>query len=166
MVKNSKGGYHKANARKDSIISSHKTRFVSDPSERYAKVTKLFGGNRCSVISSDGDTLSCVIRGKFSGKFKHSNLLSIDSFILVGIHHWASDKSICDLLHVYQPHDLVYLYPSFPSFFNPLLLYDSFNHSIDSYPYNHTSNPTSNHSIHNDLDHDHDLDIELDLSII
>ncbi len=121
MVKNSKGGYHKANARKDSLISSQKTRLVSHPSERYAKVTKLFGGNRCSVISSDGDSLSCVIRGKFSGKFKHSNLLSIDSFILVGIHDWASDKSFCDLLHVYQPHDIISLYPFYPSFFNPHL---------------------------------------------
>jgi len=157
MVKNSKGGYHKANARKDSAISSHKTRFVSDPSERYAKVTKLFGGNRCSVISSDGDTLSCVIRGKFSGKFKHSNLLSIDSFILVGIHQWASDKSICDLLHVYQPHDLVYLYPSFPSFFNPQLS-DSFNLFSTS---SNLSNTPSNHSIDHNHDHDHDFDLSI-----
>ena len=103
MVKNTKGGNHKNQARKDSYSnSSSKTRTSNDPNEIYATVSKIYGGKLCDVITSNGDTLSCTIRGKFSGKFKHSNLLSINSFVLVGIHDWATDKSKCDLLHIYS----------------------------------------------------------------
>ncbi len=103
MVKNTKGGNHKNQARKDSYShSSSKTRISNDPNELYATVSKIYGGKLCDVITSNGDSLSCTIRGKFSGKFKHSNLLSINSFVLVGIHDWATDKSKCDLLHIYS----------------------------------------------------------------
>ena len=128
MVKNNNGGYHKGNARKDSIGRSNKTRLSIDPSELYAKVTKLFGGNRCEVFTHTGLTLSCVIRGKFSGKFKHSNLISVNSFVLVGIHDWASDKSTCDLLHVYQINDLHSLSDFIPLLIDPSLPID---HSFD-----------------------------------
>ena len=133
MVKNNNGGYHKGNARKDSIGRSNKTRLSIDPSELYAKVTKLFGGNRCEVFTHTGLTLSCVIRGKFSGKFKHSNLISVNSFVLVGIHDWASDKSTCDLLHVYQINDLHSLSDLIPSLIDSSFHFDiPFDHHIDS----------------------------------
>ena len=135
MVKNFKGGNHKNQARKDSYSNhSNLTRLSQDPCEIYAKVTKLFGGKICQVITIDGITLSCTIRGKFSGKFKHSNLLSINSFVLIGIHDWASDKLLSDLLHIYQSHDLLSLSSIHPIFF--LLSFDnsiSFISSIDDH---------------------------------
>ena len=141
MVKNSFGGNKaKGHARKDNS-SSHKIRLSTSPLEIYAKVVKLFGGNRCDVITIDGDSLSCVIRGKFSGKFKHSNIISINSFVLVGIHDWASDKSISDLLFVYQHNDLAILSQFNPSFFS----LEHFNYS------NLTHNLTTHNLTHNPI---------------
>ena len=115
MVKNTKGGHHKNQARKDSYVSSYKTRLSLDPSEVYAKVIKLFGGNQCEVITILGDTVRCIIRGKFSGKFKRANLIALNSFVLIGFRDWASIASTADLIEIYSLSDLSSL-PNNPFF--------------------------------------------------
>jgi len=115
MVKNTKGGHHKNQARKDSYVSSSKTRLSMDPSEVYAKVIKLFGGNQCDVITIDGNTIRCIIRGKFSGKFKRANIIALNSFVLIGIRDWASNANTADLIDIYSNYDLLSL-PNNPFF--------------------------------------------------
>jgi hypothetical protein len=167
MVKNSFGGNKaKGHARKDNS-SSHKIRLSSSPLEIYAKVVKLFGGNRCDVITINGDSLSCVIRGKFSGKFKHSNIISINSFVLVGLHDWASDKSISDLLFVYQHNDLSILSQFNPSFFDSSIIHTSDFTLPYSFSINHNLNLIDNNNLdnNNDLHNDLHLDLHLDLDL-
>ena len=140
MVKNSTGGNKaKGFARKNYSNSGSSVRLSTDPSEIYAKVTKLFGGGRGSAISSDGNQLVFIIRGKFSGKNKYSNIVSVGSFILVGARSFASVDSIFDLLHIYNINDSfpISLFNSLPSIFDhfdlelPNLLVSNLNLDLD-----------------------------------
>lgn len=116
MVKNTKGGNHKFLARKDSYSYKTAVRIPIDPSERFAKVSKLVGGKLCIVITDDDITIPATIRGKFSGKFKRANHLSVGSFVLIGIHDWNLSKPSADILEIYSANDVLSLSYSF-SFF-------------------------------------------------
>jgi hypothetical protein len=143
MVKNTKGGHHKNQARKDSYVSSAKTRLSMDPYEVYAKVIKLFGGNQCDVITINGDTLRCIIRGKFSGKFKRANIIAINSFVLIGIRDWASNANTADLIDIYSNSDISSLpnNPFFISSFTPIPSIDYHYHNLlDNHIDNHIDN--------------------------
>ena len=148
MVKNTVGGNkQKGFARKDATSSKSFTRLSAHPSEVYAKVTKLFGGKICQVSTIDDLELKCTIRGKFSGKFKRANLLSIHSFVLVGIHDFNSSNPSCDLLEIYSSidfsslsllsdkHASFFSFESFPILpIDPLLIIDPlFDPLFDTY---------------------------------
>ena len=139
MVKNTCGGNkQKGFARKDAHVSKSKTRLSNDPNELYAKVTKLFGGKICQVITADDQELKCTIRGKFSGKFKRANLLTLNSFVLVGLHDFNTSNPSCDLLEIYDQSDL----SSLPN----LTLFDSTT-SISSNNIEFSSSLPSHHTI-------------------
>ena len=146
MVKNTKGGNHKFLARKDSYSSHSSIRVPTNPSERFAKVSKLFGGKLCQVITEDDITISATIRGKFSGKFKRANIISVGSFILIGIHDWNLSNPSADILEIYSPSDVLSLSSS--SFFNSVIP-----SSID---FIHTIHDPLHDTLHNPL-HDYDL---------
>ena len=99
MVKNTQGGHHKNQARKNSFVYSNKTRLSVNSSEIYAKVVKIFG-DQFDAITIDGNTVRVIIRGKFSGKFKRANLLTVNSFVLVGLHDFNTSNPSCDLLEI------------------------------------------------------------------
>ena len=104
MVKNTTGGSgHKSQARKlvDSGVSSK----VPEPSnefEVYATVTKLFGNGMCQVKTNNNLELVCHIRGKFRGRNKKNNLISVNSFLLVGLREWENPPKNCDLLFLFD----------------------------------------------------------------
>ena len=80
------------------------TRYSIEDGELYAIVLKLMGNNICEVLCIDGETRTCVIRKKFSGKGKRDNLLSRGKWILIGLREWQitnKEKEKCDLLEVY-----------------------------------------------------------------
>jgi len=116
MVKNDKGGHHKNRARKDNVpsVSHNKLRVVEEEGEKYAVVTKMLGGGMCHAECIDGKKRLCHFRGKFSGKNKRQNEISMNTWIIVGIREWESDKPVatgnkqslnqCDLLEVYSDH--------------------------------------------------------------
>ena len=126
MVKNTQGGHHKNQARKNSFVYSNKTRLSVNSSEIYAKVVKIFG-DQFDAITIDGNTVRVIIRGKFSGKFKRSNSLAVNSFVLIGSRDWSS-QNIFDLLEIYSINDLSSLSLLIPSFFDA----SSYILSIDS----------------------------------
>ena len=66
MVKNKKGGKgSKKIARKHVIdISQRTVRYVKEEGEMYGVVSKHFGG-QCEVVTSDGESRLCIVRGKF-----------------------------------------------------------------------------------------------------
>ena len=108
MVKNTSGGKHKNQARKNiGATSSRRLRTSDHPDEKYAVVTKMMGGSICHVHCINDIVYSCIIRGKFKGKSKRNNILSAGTWVLIGLREWAlkdavSNKlPICDLLECY-----------------------------------------------------------------
>jgi len=100
MVKNTTGGSgHKSQARKlvDSGVST-KVPELSSEFEQFATVLKMFGNGMCLVRTHAGIELTCHIRGKFRGRNKKNNLLSVDSHILVGLREWENPPKNCDLI--------------------------------------------------------------------
>jgi translation initiation factor IF-1 len=77
----------------------------------------MLGGSNCHVKCVDGVSRLCVIRGKFRGKGKRDNALSVGSMILVGMRDYESCKGkdkleTCDLLEVYRESDKTRLFSS------------------------------------------------------
>jgi translation initiation factor IF-1 len=112
MVKNTKGGNKSKGFARKNIIhkESARLRVSEDPLEIYAQVIKMLGGSMCQVISSDGETLLCHIRGKFRGRNKSSNILINGTWVLVGMREWEKEtiegklKNV-DLIEVYSESD-------------------------------------------------------------
>lgn len=109
MVKNSKGGKNsKRIARKHVIdLTQRIVRYVKEEGEMYAVVSKHFGG-QCEVVTSDGETRLCVVRGKFKGRQRRDNNIGLGTWVMVGIRDWevrGDGKTKCDLLYVYSDLD-------------------------------------------------------------
>jgi initiation factor 1A len=121
MVRNVTGGSkHKSQARKNVAPrggASGALRVVQEEGECFAQVERMLGGSNCHVKCVDGVTRICVIRGKFRGKGKRDNVLSVGSIVLVGMRDYESCKSsdkleTCDLLEVYRETDKTRLFSS------------------------------------------------------
>jgi len=114
MVKNTTGGSKtKGQARKfvNAPRQTSNIRLANDENELYAQVTKMLGNGMCHVLCIDGKTRLCHIRGKFRGRGKRDNLIGNNSWLLIGLRDWESDKNDiklnnCDLLEVYSPIDI------------------------------------------------------------
>lgn len=119
MVKNATGGNrHKGLARKNEVSNNTKLRISDCEEEKYANVTKMFGNGMCEVLCHDNKTRICIIRGKFRGKGKRKNFVTLGAIVLVGTRDaWSSDSDKCDLLELYDLNELeqLKLIPSFPS---------------------------------------------------
>ena len=112
MVKNNTGGNKsKKQGRKYAAPTleqqgQQKVRRVEEVGEIYAAITKIFGGTSCKVIDINGVTRDCIIRRKFnSAGGKRQNMISIGTWVLVGIRDWevrANGEQKCDLLEVYS----------------------------------------------------------------
>jgi translation initiation factor 1A len=115
MVKNTTGGSKtKGQARKfvNAPKQSASIRLSNDDCELYAQVSKMLGNGMCHVLCIDGKTRLCHIRGKFRGRGKRDNLIGNNSWLLIGLREWESEKNSetkfqnCDLLEVYSPIDV------------------------------------------------------------
>jgi hypothetical protein len=118
MVKNTFGGSKaKSFARKNlSIPSSSAFISPSSPFECIGCVHRLLGNGRClvKIIHSSITDIQCVIRNKFKGRSKRNNLISIGSYVLIGLYEWeAPNFKGSDLLHVYSDEDVSTLRNSF-----------------------------------------------------
>jgi initiation factor 1A len=114
MVKNTHGGNsHKKFARKDVVgKKSNRLREATDECEIYSIATKMLGNGMFKAVGIDGVERIVHIRGKFSGKGKRDNFVTLGNWVLVGLHEWATSDTIskkkmpqCDLLEVYSELD-------------------------------------------------------------
>ena len=110
MVKNKTGGnkakrFARKNVNADSVIN-RRIRFVTDEDEIYGIVTKVVGNGQAIVMCVDERERLCFIRNKFSGRNKHSNLVTLGSWVIVGLRSWETTKDgkleKCDLLEIYS----------------------------------------------------------------
>ena len=111
MVKNTGGNKTKGQARKfvisDDKKVSKKLRESEDPLEIYAQVEKVLGNGLYNVICIDGKNRLCHSSGKFKGRNKKDNFVSLGTWLLIGLREYetgANNKKLqnCDLLEVYN----------------------------------------------------------------
>jgi len=103
MVKNTTGGTGtKGLARKHQNRGDTRLRLPGDPLEKIACVTKMFGNGMCEIHTADEVRLVGHIGGKFRGKNKRHNLVTVQSVVLVGLRDWERPIKNCDLLTIYE----------------------------------------------------------------
>lgn len=110
MVKNTGGGKYAKKAKRGSLNPplQTKTRVVSEEGEIYACVKRILGNGRIEVMCIDNVLRQCHIPKKFR-YFKRDNVIRVNSWIMVGMRLWESNKNNCDLLEVYTQFDIDYL---------------------------------------------------------
>lgn len=104
MVKNTQGGSKtKGLSRKMTNSTFTEKQFkITDPLQRMATVTKMYGNGMCQVLTTDTPQLDlmCHIRGAFRGRSKKHNLVINGATVVVGLREWETPFKNCDLLHV------------------------------------------------------------------
>lgn len=110
MVKNFGGKHGKKIARKNAhsnneINSNRKLRFANGSDELYGLVTKCLGNGQFLIMCIDQTERLCIIRNKFTGRNKQSNMISVGSWVIIGLRNWETSKpnkkDKCDMLEVY-----------------------------------------------------------------
>tara|TARA_B100000941_G_scaffold133962_1_gene94747 strand:+ start:1259 stop:1894 length:636 start_codon:yes stop_codon:yes gene_type:complete len=110
MVKNKIGGNRaKKGARKNlnenAGLMMRKLRMIEHDDEKYGIVTKMIGNGQVIVLCHDGKERLGFIRYKFSGRNKHSNLITCGCWVIIGCRSWETilpDKlQKADLLEIY-----------------------------------------------------------------
>lgn len=110
MVKNLGGKHGKKIARKNAhsnneAINNKKMRVVSGDEELYGLVTKCLGNGQFLIMCSDQEERLCILRNKFTGRNKQGNMISIGSWVIIGLRPWETSKpnkkDKCDMLEVY-----------------------------------------------------------------
>ena len=113
MVKNTVGGKKgkmMANKNGNGIGGgSGQLRLVDGPGiEIIVCVTKVFGGGLFEVIDNENTKYKAFLRGKMKGHNKRHNLVSLFSILLVA-KRVDTDPEKCDILFVYDSHDIQFL---------------------------------------------------------
>jgi hypothetical protein len=111
MVKNTIGGKKGkmlANKRSGSG-GNKKLRLSVNEDEVYVCVSKVFGGGIFEVMDNDGVIFKAHLRGKMKGPNKRHNFVSLFSILLIGKRSDLSDSLNCDILFVYDDHDILSL---------------------------------------------------------
>lgn len=111
MVRNKVGG-NKSKKMGRKYLNAPQTRALRmsrEDAEMYAVVDNMYGNGMCNVICLDGKERLCIIRRKFKGRGKRDNMISLGSWLLVGIREWEvireGKKPKCDLLEVYNDNE-------------------------------------------------------------
>ena len=104
MVKNTTGGSKsKGLARKNqSRGGDARLRLPGDPLEQIACVTKMLGNGMCEIHTADNVRLIGHIGGKFRGKNKRNNLITVQSVVLIGLREWERPVKNCEILTIYE----------------------------------------------------------------
>jgi len=111
MVKNTIGGKRgkmMANKRVGGG-GDKKLRLSMNEDEIYVCVSKVFGGGMFEVIDNNNEKYKGVLRGKMKGPNKRHNFVTLFSILLVGKRSDLSESDICDVLFVYDDHDVLSL---------------------------------------------------------
>ena len=110
MVKNFGGKHGKKIARKNAhsnceINNNKKMRFANGEEEIYGLVTKCLGNGQFLIMCNDQVERLCILRNKFTGRNKQGNMISIGSWVIIGLRNWETSKpnkkDKCDMLEVY-----------------------------------------------------------------
>jgi translation initiation factor IF-1 len=122
MVRNTTGGGDNKRFARKHMSSNNKVgmklRVSEDEGELYAVTTKMLGNNMFHAIALDGLQYLVHIRGKFSGRGRRDNTISVGTWILIGLRSWSNTipnkdgqmkQQQSDLLEVYTELDKIRL---------------------------------------------------------
>ena len=112
MVKNTIGGKRgkmMANKRVGGGGGDKKLRLSMNEDEIYVCVSKVFGSGMFEVIDNANVKYKGVLRGKMKGPNKRHNFVTLFSILLVGKRSDLSESDVCDVLFVYDDHDVLSL---------------------------------------------------------
>jgi translation initiation factor IF-1 len=109
MVRNTNGGSKTKSCARKSIQPTASVVDYSpkDDLEKIAVVSKLYGNGMCQVLTTDSPQLDlmCHIRGKFRGRSKKHNMLSVNSRIVIGLREWENPYKNADLISVLSTYE-------------------------------------------------------------
>ena len=109
MVRNTNGGSKTKSCARKSIQPAASVVDYSpkDDLEKIAVVSKLYGNGMCQVLTTDSPQLDlmCHIRGKFRGRSKKHNMLSVNSRIVIGLREWENPYKNADLISVLSTYE-------------------------------------------------------------
>jgi hypothetical protein len=112
MVKNTIGGKKgkmMANKNGGGGLKKEQIRLIEFPGiEVFVCVTKVFGGGLFEVMDNDSNKYTAYLRGKMKGHNKRHNLVALFSILLVAL-RIDTDPTKCDILFVYDSHDIQFL---------------------------------------------------------
>ncbi len=110
MVKNFGGNKAKKQGRKHVINATtfnEKLRIATEEGEMYGYVLKMYGNGMCNVLGINGKEYLCHIRNKFRGRSSRNNMVTMGSWVLVGLREWETgEKRSCDLLEIYTTNEV------------------------------------------------------------
>jgi hypothetical protein len=107
MVKNTIGGKKgKMLAKKRVSVNDVNFPLSMNANEIYVCVIKIFGGGVFQVVDNQKNIYKAFLRGKMKGSNKRHNLVGMFSILLGGIRIDVSDKSLMDILFVYESHHI------------------------------------------------------------
>jgi hypothetical protein len=108
MVRNVNGGSKtKSVARKSNTPAVSIDYHPTNELEKIARVTKMYGNGMCQVLTQDHPQmdLMCYIRGKFRGRSKKHNIISVHSKVVIGLRDWENPYKNSDLISVLSSYD-------------------------------------------------------------
>lgn len=112
MVRNTGGNKTKGQARKhvnEDKKNDKSIRESENELELYAQVEKVCGGGMYQVICLDSVMRLCHSSGKFRGRNKKDNFVSLGTWLLVGLREYETINvkklQNCDLLEVYNENE-------------------------------------------------------------
>jgi translation initiation factor IF-1 len=159
MVRNVNGGTGtKSLARKkQNNQSSGKSRLPTCDLEIIACVTQMLGNGMCNITTSTGLRILGHIRNKFRGHNKRHNNITVLSFVLIGLREWETVPKNCDILYIYDEHE-INAFAAIPTLKLDIL------HKLRLHTYNNNTNNNCNNDqdlfTFNDTDtHGNDTDI-------
>ena len=146
MVKNMIGGKKgKMMAKKQVSRNDMSFPSVANEHELFVCVTKIFGGGVFQVVDHLNRPYKAFLRGKMKGSNKRHNLISMYSILLAAFRIDISDKSIIDILFVYDNHHILSL-SLLPIF--PLQQIIHFHHHHSFHSIHNTEDIFQNHFTH------------------
>ena len=169
MVKNTIGGKRgkmMANKRVGGGGRDKNMRLSMNDDEIYVCVSKVFGSGMFELIDNQNVIYRGQLRGKMKGPNKRHNFVTLFSILLVGKRSDLSDSNICDILFVYDDHDVLSL-SLLPNLNIDNILSFHRNHFFSNS--NSNSNSTSDLLFHfshqnSDINHNNLNDLDLNLN--
>lgn len=103
MVKNTTGGSHfkKMSRKQNSANFNYDT--LNNPHIINVSVSKALGNSRFRVMTNQSEELLMHIPGRFSGRNKHRNFVTVNSIVKVQLREYEHPVKNCDYLQIVQP---------------------------------------------------------------